>query len=126
MKKLIITFLFFAVCGFSQDVVESISFSDTTTSVLIDAPRNCYLAGIAKPDSGGDIITFEVELHADSTKQYVLKTLAVDSTYTITLPDSTNDYVIPLSREVFEPWKYIRVVFAKATTCDITVIWKRK
>jgi len=125
MKILLIIMLFTSLC-FSQYTKETVSFVDTTTSALIDAPKNTYLAGIAKPDSGGLIITFEVEVDVDSTDQYVLLTALADSAYTITLPDSTSCYTISLPKDIFDPWRYYRIVFPAVTSCDLTVIWKNK
>ena len=126
MKTIILILLLSVVC-FGQYRVETVSFVDTTTSALIDVPgRDLYLAGIAKPDSGGLEISFEVEINADSTNQYVLLTALADSAYTITLPDSTSAYTISLQKDVFDPWRYFRIVFDKAMSVDLTVIWRRK
>ena len=125
--KLLFLFLFlcFSSAAFSQIQMEEISFDAETTSDSIDAPTGTYLGGIAKPDSGGDIITFEGGLASGATTWYTIMTADPDSAYTLTLPDSTNAYAIPLPRDLFIGWPWIRVVFAKSTTCDLTVIWKR-
>jgi len=126
MKKLFLILLISVSC-FAQTQYEIVAFSDTTTSALIDRPNSAfYLAGIAKPDSGGDIITFDIETSASGTNQYDLLTQVADSSYTITLPDSTSAYSVTLPKDVFEAWNYFRVKFAKATTCSLTVIWKHK
>ena len=126
MKAIILILLLSVVC-FAQYELETVSFDDTTTSAVIDVPgRNLYLAGIVKPDSGGNIITFEVETSSTGTVQHALLTQLADSSYTVTLPDSTNPYAIPLPRDIFDSWQYYRIVFAKATTVDLTVIWRKK
>lgn len=126
MKKIIVLLLVAVAC-FAQVKYETVSFSDTTTSALIDVPnQSYYLAGITKPDSGGDIITFETRLSASDTLTSVLLTQVADSSYTITLPDSTNAYSVSLPRDVFDPWQYFKVKFDKATTVTITLLWKHK
>ena len=128
MKKLIIVFILFLVTvGISQYQLETVTISDTTTSALIDVPgRNLYLAGIVKPDSGGDVITFDIETSSSGTAQHDLLTQVADSAYTITLPDSTNAYAIPLPRDIFDSWQYYRIKFSEATTVVLTVIWRKK
>jgi len=125
--KVLIAFLLLTAACFGQWRSETVSFSDTTASAVIDVPNSAYyLAGIAKPDSGGNIITFDAELSASGTDQYSILTAVADSAYTVTLPDSTNAYSVPLPRDIFEKWQFIRIKFAKATTVDMTIIWKRK
>jgi len=126
MKKIILVFFILTVAVFAQYQFETLTFSDTTTSVLFDPPSRDYrFAGFLTPDSCGDVVTFEVETHADSTKQYALLTLLADSVYTVTLPDSTNQYAVALPEEIFGAWRYFRIVFAKATTGTIDVMWKK-
>ena len=127
MKKLILFILLLITAGYAQWQTELVSFADTTTSAIVDVPNpSYYLAAIAKPDSGGNIITFDVELSASGTDQYSILTAVADSVYTITLPDSTNAYSIPLPKDVFEKWQFMRIKFAKATTVDLTLIWKQR
>ena len=126
MKTIILILLLSVVCV-GQYRLETVSFDDTTTSAIIDVPgRDLYFAGIAKPDSGGMIITFEVEMSDAGTSQYALLTQVADSSYTVTLPDSTSAYTVSLPKDVFDPWRYFRIVFDKATTVDLTVMWRRK
>ena len=126
MKKIILVFFILTVAVFAQYQFETLTFSDTTTSALIDVPsRDFRLAGIVTPGTAGKIITFEVETHADSVHQYGLLTQVADSVYTVTLPDSTSKYVVTLPEDVFGAWRYFRVKFAKKTTGTIDVMWKK-
>jgi len=70
-------------------------------------------------------LTFEVEVFEDSTDSYDLLTSAGTAAYSITLPDSTNAYSLTLPEAIFKPWRYFRIKFAKHTTCDITIMWRK-
>ena len=127
MRKLILVFLFLSTACFGQYILQAVTFDDTTTSALFGTDvRDVYLAGIAKPDSGGNILTFDVEISSTGTDAYALLTAAGTAAYSVTLPDSTNAYCLSLPKDVFDPWRYFRIKFAKATTCTLTVMWRRK
>lgn len=126
MKKAIIFLFLFSCVTFSQVQYETVTFSDTTTSAVIDVPRSMYLAGIAKPDSGGLTLLFDAFLTSADTMAYSILTLDADSVYTVVLPDSTSEYAIPLPSELFDMWRYFKVRFDKTTTCGITLVWKHK
>lgn len=127
--KLTIIIVSFLICltAQAQFKTERITFVDTTTSTLFEIPNWATLAGIAKPDSGGgEVITFETEVHEDSTTRYTVLTEKADSTYTITLSDSTKDYYLPLDTKIFDNLRYLRVKFAKKTNVSLWLFYRKR
>jgi len=126
MKKLIFLLLFSVSC-FAQVQFNSVAFDDTTTSAVITVPSWGYVAGLAKPDSMGDTLSFKVFLTASDTMDYALTVInKADSVYTVVLADSTNPYAISFPYETFDPWRYFKVSFDKKTTGVLTVIFKQR
>jgi len=127
MKKLFLLILLFSVSCFAQVQFNSVTFADTTTSAVITVPSWAYVAGLAKPDSMGDTLSFKVFLTASDTMDYALMVMAkTDSVYNVCLPDSTNPYAVSFPLEAFDPWRYFKVVFNRATTGVLTVIFKQR
>lgn len=120
MKRFLILFLLVSIVGFAQVTIETVTFSDTTTSDTLTPPNRMYLSGIAKPDSGGDIITFTA-VFGDTA--FDVLTMQADSAYTITLPDSTNTYFVPTPQNVFAQIQSFMINFAKATSVTLTLVW---
>lgn len=126
MKKLIFLLLFSVSC-FAQVQFNSVTFDDTTTSAIITVPSWGYVAGLAKPDSMGDTLSFKVFLTAADTMDYDLMVMAkTDSVYNVCLPDSTNPYAVSFPLETFDPWRFFKVVFTGKTTGVLTVIFKQR